>query len=277
MNPLDKDSPPLAGKRIVVTRASGQAQDLSSALERMGAEVLHLPTVAFASPEDFQPLDAALQKLQEFDWILFTSQNAVRFLAMRLRALDPHWAHRPAKKPRVAVVGPATAEAAVEEGLLVSYEAKNHTGEALARELAQDLRGRKVLLPRSDRGDNRVPAALREAGAELTEVVAYRTAAPKELDSENLRRLAAGEADAIVFASPSAFHNLCVVLPVAELVKLSERVQFAAIGPTTARALRDSGVRVEIEANQSSSAALAGDIAKYYKRQAAAAPTARRA
>ena len=113
-------------------------------------------------------------------------------------------------------------------------------------------RPHSVFLPRSDRADERLPSALREAGAEVTDAIAYRTTAPQHLDPQALRRVRNAEVDAILFASPSAFHNLWDFILAAELAALSTRLQFAAIGPTTARALREAGVRVDIEAREPS-------------------------
>ena len=258
---------PLAGKSIVVTRAPEQSAELISALETLGADVLLLSTVEFASPEDSSSLDSALAELSTFDWILFTSQNAVRFFASRFTPLSApaQVAVRQPENLQAAAVGPATAEAAQKEGFRVEYVAKNHTGESLARELAEKLRGKHVLLPRSDRADDRLPAALRASGADVTEVVAYRTAAPNSLDPEKLRRLRNAEINAILFASPSAFHNLQRWIPAAELATLSRRIQFAAIGPTTARALRDAGAHVAIESSDASAAALANALANHYR------------
>jgi len=268
---LGNDQQPLAGKRIVITRAPEQSGELTASLERLGAEVLLLPMVGFAPPENWGPVDAAIGRLAEFDWILFTSRNAVRFFALRRRKLKipADWAA--SRKPQIAVVGPTTQEAAVQEGFPVDYSAQNHTGEGLARELAGSIGNRTVLLPRSDRADERLPDALRQAGARVTAVTAYRTAAPDKVDDAILGQLQRAEMDAIVFASPSALYNLHDFIPAAALAKLSDRVQFAAIGPTTMRALQESGVRVEIEANESSSAALADAIAKHYQRHTAAA------
>lgn len=96
-------------------------------------------------------------------------------------------------------------------------------------------------------------------------MVAYRTAAPKAIDPHTLQRVRSAEVDAMIFASPSAFHNLQRWIPTAELAALSQRVQFAAIGPTTARALREAQVQLEIEAADASPAALADAIANYYQ------------
>ena len=261
----------LAARRIVVTRAPEQAYDLVHALVAMGAEVLLLPTVGFAPPENSDALDAALSNLDEFDAVLLTSQNAVRFMLARWRALGMGAELGASRKQIVAAVGAATAETAINEGFRVDHVAKSSTGESLVQELRGCLVGRHVLVPRSDRADMRLPKTLEAAGARVTEVVAYRTLAPESLDPAILSSIRRAEVDAIVFASPSSFHNLCDSIDAGELAALSARIQFAAIGPTTARALRDAGARIEIEANESSAAGLADSIAKYYQRQPAAA------
>jgi uroporphyrinogen-III synthase len=256
---IDATEKPLAGKRIVVTRAPEQARELIRTLEHMGAEIVPLPSVEFESPEDSEPLDRALGEFRKFDWVLFTSQNAVRFVALRLEQLG-----LPPVVRRVAAVGPATEEAAKLQGFHVDYVAKNHTAHSLAHELRDSLAGGKVLVPRSDRAGDHVAVALREGGAEVTDVVAYRTVAPEAPDQAVLDRIRAAEIDVTIFASPSAFHNLDGFLGAGELAKLAERVQFAAIGPTTAKAMREAGVRVHIEAEEASAAGLADAIAKYY-------------
>jgi uroporphyrinogen III methyltransferase/synthase len=264
---LDRANQPLAEKRVVVTRAPEQAGELIRELERLGAEVLILPTVSFAPAADWQPLDSALRAIDEFDWILLTSQNAVRFLAQRLRELKLDPKVLETEKPSIAAVGAATAQAAAEAGFRLDYIAKDHSGEALARELAASLRNGRVLLPRSDRADDRLPNLLRETGTLVTEVVAYRTAVPESLDARIVDRVRRAEVDAVVFASPSAYHNLSDVIGAKRLAELSSRVDFAAIGPTTARVLREAAARVAIEATESSAAGLADAIAKHYQRQ----------
>ncbi|HWW51363.1 MAG TPA: uroporphyrinogen-III synthase [Verrucomicrobiae bacterium] len=268
---MDKLNQPLAGKRIVVTRAARQAEDLRRSLEHMGAEVLVMPTVCFLAPDAGGALDSAIGGLLRFDWVLFTSQNAVGFFIERCRQLGLDHESFEGPKPRVAAVGPATAQVAAEGGWRVSFVASEHSGEGLARELRVLVQGQKVLLPRSDRSDDRLLNALREAGADVTAAIAYRTARPEAIDGDVLDRIRRGEVDAIVFASPSAFHNLSDSIGAPELARLSAHVQFAAIGPTTARALRQAGLRVEIEAKEPSGAGLSETIGEYYERQASGA------
>jgi uroporphyrinogen-III synthase len=262
------DSKPLAGRRLVITRAPEQAREMIQALEALGAEVLLLPMVEFAPPEDLRALDDVLRKLSGFDAILFLSRNAVRYIFGRCRELGIRCEAVQSAKCLIAAVGPGTAQALVSEGLRVDYIAKGQTGEALVRELGDRVAGRKVLLPRSDRGDERLSKALHASGAHLTEVIAYRTAAPETIEPGLLVRVRGAEVDAIVFTSPSAFHTFSDCVAAEEVANLSALVQFAAIGPTTANAIRSAGARVEIEAAEPSASGLANAIAMYYQRQA---------
>jgi uroporphyrinogen-III synthase len=272
MTAIDK---PLAGKRIVVTRAPEQSSELARALENQGAEVTLLPVVAFAPPEDWRGLDDALRNLKGFDAILFLSRNAVRYVFQRCRELGIQREAVGSQDRLIASVGPATAEEAAKEGLDVNFVAQNRTGESLVRELRDRLAGRSVLLPRSDRGDARVPSALRAAGANVTEVIVYRTVAAEQIDPAILARIRRAEVDAIVFASPSAFRNLSNAMGGEAMKAISKQVHLAAIGPTTARAIRESGAHVDIEVSDAASigvSAVAGALAQYFQQRAAAAP-----
>jgi len=266
---------PLAGKRIVVTRALEQSGEIVGALQDLGAEVVLLPLVAFAPPEEWTALDRALQNLNCFDAILFLSRNAVRYVVQRCQALGIKCEAMSSSNRLVAAVGPATAEDATKEGLRVSFVAEDHTGESLVRELREQIAGLRVLLPRSDRGDARVPSALREAGATVTEVTAYRTVAPAHLDPAVIERIHRGHVDAIVFASPSAFRNFSDSIGREAVSTTSANVHFAAIGPTTARAIRESGARVAIEVTDAASirvSSMADALAQFFQQRSAASP-----
>lgn len=265
---------PIAGKRILITRSRKQALELTRRLEALGAEVSLLPMVSFAEPEDTRELDECVARLPEFDWLIFTSGNAVRFFAARCRALGV--APGLQKRPRVAAVGPATAAAAEESGWKVWRVADTHSGEGLARELRAEVHGRRVLLPRSDCAGNAMTDALREAGADVQSVVAYRTLAPEKADAEVLARVRRKEIDVIVFASPSAVHNFTELYAeqagssphASALADLGGDALFAAIGPTTATALRETGLPVAIEAREATPESLAAAIRDYFEARA---------
>lgn len=248
----------LRGRRIVLTRASGQTQSFAAELSRLGAEIVLLPTVSFRAPEDFSPLDAAVARLEEFDWIIFTSQNAVRFFVERCRRVGR------ARPPgiRVAAVGPSTAKAAEDAGWRCDHVAARFRGEVLAKELVQHVRGMRVLLPRSNRASSALPNALRAVGGDVESVVAYINERAAVSDDE-VRAALAG-ADAVCFASPSALHNL-FDLSDDQMVRVAlAGVAIAAIGPVTAEAIRDAGLKVSVEADEATATGLARALEAYF-------------
>ncbi len=262
---------PLAGKRVVVTRAAGQSELLCRELTARGAVPLRLPAIGFAPPDDFEPLDGALRSLAEFDWLLFTSQNAVRALAERFRTLG----FEPGGTgfcPQVAVVGPATAVAAARAGFPAAYVAREHRGAALSAELGSRLHGARVLLPRSDRAGADLPAALRASGARVTEVVAYHTVRVQPQDDSVLRAVQTGEVDVITFFSPSAFQNLAEELGLNLLRAIHSQTAIAAIGPVTAGALRDAGLVPDVVSADTSVESLVAALCDFFllRRQAGA-------
>jgi uroporphyrinogen-III synthase len=235
----------LSGKRIVVTRAPEQAGDLAHLLSEHGAQVLLCPLVAFERAADSSALDAALRRLREFDWLLFTSQNAVRFFEERRRELE---VAREWGRPRVAAVGPATGRAARDLGYGVDYVAEEATGQSLARGLEKDMAQRSVLLPRSDRARTDLPQALAAAGARVTDVIAYRTVAAGPEGDAALEQVRDGRVDVVTLASPSAFERLSEQLGMDTLKTLatSGKLALAAIGPVTAAAIRLAGLPVAV-------------------------------
>jgi uroporphyrinogen-III synthase len=257
---------PLGGKRIVITRAAEQARDLMTRLETMGATVLLFPAVSFSEPSDTLDLDRAIRSLGDFHWILFTSANAVRFFAGRCRKLGVEPSH--GVSFRCAAVGPATASAVAAEGFSVDHVAKEFVGTALARELAASLAGKKVLLPRSARAGADLPKALKAAGAEVTEVVAYHTGGVGAIDPAVMRAVRDGEVDVISFFSPSAVENMRGELGEAALSHLAANAALAAVGPVTAAALRGAGLPVAIEAPFATAESMATAIADYFLRDA---------
>lgn len=232
----------LSGKRIVITRAVEQSESIVEALRERGATPVLLPMVAFAAPDDASLLDESLRNLQQFDWIFLTSQNALRAMQDRCDLIGLPLA-KAIEGAKIAAVGPATAEAAQNAGLEVAYVAKRHQGVALAEELSAIVKGKAVLLPRSDRANRDLIEALGRFGAVVTEVVAYKTIQPTE--EENKKHLAEIDrgADAVVFFSPSAVHHMQDLLGHARFVILSNKVAFTAIGPVTEKALRETGVQ----------------------------------
>jgi uroporphyrinogen-III synthase len=260
--PETESARPLAGRRIVVTRAVEQSRALTARLAELGATVIALPAITFADPLDTTSLDAAIASLPTFHWLLFTSANAAHFFARRCRArgVEPKAAQAGAQPLFVAAVGPATSEAAAAEGFLVGHMAEEFQGVELAHELSAELFGKKVLLPRSDQACGDLPIALRKAGAFVTEVIAYRTLACDTASPEAVSTIRNGEADVVSFFSSSAFQSLSERVGLETL----RRLPLAAIGPVTAAAIRKAGLPVAIEAPQATSESFVAALMDYF-------------
>lgn len=266
----------LAGKRIVITRAALQCADLVTQLDARKAVALVRPLISFDDPEDFRPLDAAIAAPEEFDWLIFTSAEAVRAVARRSarlgRSLEQAWSNL-----QVATVGPATAEEVKRNKLEVNYVAQTHNGAALAHELGERVQGRKVLFPKSDRAKRDLPDSLRRQGAEVTEVVAYRTLRPAESDQLKFDEVASGGADAILFFSPSAVEHFVQTFGGGPFGVLQDKLAVIAVGPVTAKALREAGVERIIVALDTTAASVIDALEKHFAAAKAAPAGAKQA
>ena len=237
---------PLAGRRIVVTRAQRQSGGLRERLEQQGAEALLLPTIEIVAPDDYAPLDDALRRAQQFQWLVVTSANAVRVVGERLDRLglsSGTLAHL-----RCAAVGPSTAEALRSIGLTVEVVPERYVGEALAEALADLVREQSVLLVRAAAARDVAPNTWRAAGALLTVVDAYRTVAPADA-VKRARAIFGAEPlpDAVVFTSGSTVTHLLDVLREGGIT-LPDGTACVSIGPVTSNALREAGLPVFAEA-----------------------------
>lgn len=253
----------LSGKRVVITRAERQSVELVENLGKLGAMPILLPLVAFAAPEDYGPMDVALDRLEEFDWIIFTSENAVRAVVKRA-GVRGNLRNVAGRRSRAAAVGPTTAAAAERAGFFVDYQAQTHSGAALANELGEKLRDQSVFLPRSDRANPDLPQLLRNYGAEVTEIVAYRTVTPVNLDEGKIAAIVNGEVEAILFFSPTAVEHFVELLGPEKLRDLHNRVAITAVGPITANALRQSGVGTLLVAEDTTADAVITALEKHF-------------
>lgn len=256
---------PLAGKRIVVTRAAEQAPTFSRALSEKGADVIILPCLDFVPPEDCSELDSALLRLSQFDWIAFTSQNAVRFFLQRRREKGRDVSDGRLSAPKFAALGAATAEVARREGLSLDFVAMAaRSGTEFVAAFAPVASGTRILLPASDQAGDLIANALRSAGADVTSVVAYRTCMPESLDGPTLARLQREGADVIFFGSPSAFRNFVQMVNEDTRIPLLAATAVGAIGPTTAQAIRDWGFPVAFESPQPDTNAIIKAMTDYF-------------
>ena len=266
----------LAGKRIVITRVAAQSDALAKELSARGAVPVLLPLVAFAEPEDSAPLDRAIKEIALFDWLILTSAQAVSAIKERCADLHPPLARTNARL-RVACVGPVTAEAARRANLPVEYVALAHNGVGLANELGSRLQSAKVLLPRSDRANPDLPEVLKRYGAQVTEVIAYRTLRPARMGNDELKRVTDGQVDAVLFFSPSAVQHFAEVVGAEQLRVIQDKLAIAAVGPVTAKALRDAGVARPLVAADTSAASVIETLETYFAAASVGPAGARRA
>src|SRR5215471_1333456 len=174
---------PLQGRTVLITRASGQSEEMAGLLEELGAEVICCPTIEFVPPDDWQPLDRAIAALQGFDWIVFTSANGVRFFLRRLAEKSSPGLAAIAGLTCCAI-GPATAAALQKAGIRVDVIAADSKAEGALRTIIEDaggedrLRGLRFLIPRAAVGRDLLPDELRKLGAEVEVVPAYKTVKP---------------------------------------------------------------------------------------------------
>lgn len=249
---------PLAGRRIVVTRRTEQSAWLCDRLRQLGATAVELPLIEVARPVEMAPLDAALRGLARYDWVVFTSANAVRAVSDRITDLG--LAEQTLTSRKIASVGPSTTHSLRKcfPDIAVAVEAAKHDAEALLKALATGARGLRFLLPASDRARGILPAGLRAEGAEVDVVVAYRTVAPADARERVLAGLRGG-VDLVTFASPSAVENF--VTAAAEWVP---RVAAAVIGPVTEEACRRAGIEVKVVAAPATAQGLADALVRHF-------------
>jgi uroporphyrinogen-III synthase len=232
--------------------------------------------VSFAQPDDVAPLDRAITKLQQFDWLILTSAQAVRAVTQRAADLQRPLV-RTDSRLRVACVGPVTADSARKADLPVEYVAATHNGVALANELGSKLQGTKVLLPRSDRANPDLPVALARFGAQVTEVIAYRTLRPAETHQDELNRIVNGQADALLFFSPSAVQHFAGLVGAAQFDEIQGKLAMTAVGPVTANALREAGVWRAVVAQDTTAVSVVEALEGYFAAAKAAPAGVKRA
>jgi uroporphyrinogen III methyltransferase/synthase len=264
------DERPLFGKRVLVTRPREQAAELVERLEAEGADTVEAPMIRMEPPDDYGPLDEACARAGTFDWIIFSSAVAVDAFIDRL--LKSPLDLRALGGVKLCAVGPATADRLARHGLKVDLTPAEYRAEAVIHAISQttSVRGLKILLPHADIGREVIADELRKQGADVTEVVAYRTVATDpehEGEPDVYRMLLERSLDVVTFTSPSAVRSFVGMLgrePAADLLRTT---LVAAIGPVTAKAATQFGIQTAIVPEAYTVPALVDAIVQYFKRQ----------
>lgn len=246
----------LRGVRILVTRPRDQAGAMARLIEEAGGIALCIPMIRILPPESWEECDHAIERLHDFTGVVFTSVNAVkRFLH---RMAEKHCSAARLAGKSVYAIGDPTARFLQSHGVQPLPALSTFSGRGLAAQLRnQEFAGKKILLPRGSLGRDEVAEALREAGAVVVPVVVYRTVGP---DSESVAfvrtAMASRSVDVVAFASPSAVEHFVRALDAEHLEAARSGLMVAAIGETTAAAVRLAGLREPVIARTATSEGL---------------------
>jgi uroporphyrinogen III methyltransferase/synthase len=258
----------LAGRTVVITRAASQANDFLTELETYGANVIVCPTIEIAEPESYERLDEAIDHLYGYDWLIFTSANAIDFFLRRLHKRGVNIDQL--DEIKVCAIGHASADKLRDAHVHVDVIPSQAKAEGVFAALseytggADQLRGLNILLPRAAVARDYLPKALEDAGARVDVVTAYRTVVPEDLDRGRLSAMLAGSADCIAFTSSSTVKNLALLFDTHDLSKILSGVTIACIGDVTAATAEEFGLKAQIQPPQSNVKALAKAIADHY-------------
>jgi len=257
------DKNPLAGKRILITRAREQSGDFATLLKNLKAEVIEFPTIEIVPPLSWKELDQAIPRLKIYDWIIFTSANGVIFFWQRLREKGKS-NHLPSSL-KVCAIGPATANQLKERGVSIHHVPKEFIAESILEGFQKmAIRGKRILLARAKKARDILPKELRKMGAEVDVVEVYRTVKPKEGSKKLRQLLKEGRIDVITFTSSSTVDHFAELLKKEDLKKLLKGIAIACIGPVTAKTAKEWGLKVQIQPKQYTIPGLTQAIAQYF-------------
>jgi len=256
---------PLTGKRIVVTRAREQASNMVKMLSDLGAACLEFPTIKVVPPDDWNPLDRAINNLSEYDWLVFTSVNGVKYFFERLFRNDLD--ARSLNNLKTAAIGPATEKELIGFGLKSDIVPVSYRAESIVDAFRDmDIRGRKILLPRAEDARQVLPVELRKMGALVDETTAYCTETVEGNKDLLLKHLKDKTVDLITFTSSSTVRNFKALLPPERFEDLMRDIAVASIGPITAETARNLGFDVHIIADSFTIPDLCNTIVNHYKK-----------
>lgn len=241
------DKRPLFGKKVLVTRTRQQASKLSKMLEEMGAEPVELPTIVIEPEDDVPELDRVLRDISCYDWVFFTSANAVGILLDKLSRLGVN--REALRNVRFGAIGPATAEALVNAGLRADYIPKRFVAEGILEDIPRShVEGKKILLPRADIARTDLSEGLARLGATVQDIALYRTVPFDGNGTAGMHLLENGQVDIVTFTSSSTVTNLVNMLGKDNHVL--NKALIACIGPVTAKTARDLGIEVDVVASE---------------------------
>jgi uroporphyrinogen III methyltransferase/synthase len=259
------ESKPFYGKRIIVTRSRDQSSVFAEMLIDRGATTIEFPTIDVVPPESWDELDSAIQTVESFRWLLFTSANAVKFFMERLRSLNKDL--RILKGVNICTVGPKTSESLESYGLRADLIPAEFKAEGIIDALGSvNLRGLKILIPRAKIAREILPDKLRELGAEVTVATAYENIKPTTDVARVKKLMEDKKIAAITFTSSSTVHNFVEIIGKREYKALLNGVAVACIGPITARTAEEYEMKIDVMPKDYTIPALVNEMADFFKK-----------
>ena len=255
---------PLWGKRIIITRARQQASALLNKIKDLGGQAIELPSIRIKPEDNLDPLYQAFENLDSYQWIMFTSVNAVElfFAELRRQGKDVRSLHQ----AKLCAIGPATCRQLEERGFIVDVVPGEYRAEGLVEAMRGQLKtGERILLPRARGARQVLPLALQEMGAQLDEVALYEAVLETNLSPAIMEEVLQGRADYITFTSSSTVKNFATLLGKEHIAQFDQGVSVACIGPITAETARQYGFTVDIIAEEYTIPGLIEAILKYEK------------
>ena len=256
---------PLFGKKIVVTRAREQASSFLAGLREHGADCIEFPTIEIVPPEDWGPLDRSIEDIGNYTWLLFTSVNGVKYFFKRL--YDKGKDVRSLGDIKVGAIGPKTAEAVREYGIIPDLVPSQYRAEAVIEAFkkfrADDL---KILLPRASKAREILPDELEKMGAQIDVIDAYSTVMPGNKVEKVMKMLETNEIDMITFTSSSTVTNFMEMFgdKGTQVKTWLKDVDIASIGPVTSETAKKTGLNITVEPADYTIDALTDAIVKHY-------------
>ncbi len=244
------ETKPLFGKTIVVTRSRDQASEFADQLSEWGAHVIEFPTIEIAKPDTIHPLDEAINNINSYHWLVFTSINGVDAFFQRLFELGRDI--RDLKGIKLCAIGPATESGIEKYHIKVDCRPPKFVAESVVEELKKVtvIKGEKFLLPRADIARSFLPEELRKLGGEVTDLVAYKTIMAQPKNVNLAEKIKNGEVHIVTFTSSSTVRNFVQIIGEKNIAGLNGHVQYASIGPITTQTAEEMGLHVTIKAKE---------------------------
>ncbi|MEE8484617.1 MAG: uroporphyrinogen-III C-methyltransferase [Nitrospinota bacterium] len=254
---------PLFGRRIIVTRARAQASDFVIKLEAAGAEAVEFPTIETVDPESWEDLDAALERVGEYDWMIFTSVNGVKYLLKRLKETGRDI--RDLAGPKICAIGKITAKTVEDAAMRVDLVPDEYRAEAVIEAIG-DVKGKKIFIPRAKEARELLPEELRKKGARVDVAAVYRTVKPDAKKNEILQMIREGKIDMVTFTSSSTVTNFAEMFDDGELKEVRGKLKVASIGPITSETAEKLGFNIDVTPDEYTIEALTRSVIDCYSK-----------